>query len=156
MSTGEGPDGPLAELIERWSTAAQVYFNGDLRTYAELANHAPDFVLMPPYGGDPRPGFDLSEENVDWTARAFRGGKVDVEVFQALASGDLAVLVAVERQHGTVGDLPSQDWSLRITLVFRREGDDWQLVHRHADPLTRAIDWDLFAAIARGDHAAPG
>jgi ketosteroid isomerase-like protein len=75
-------------------------------------------------------------------------------VFQALASGDLAVLVAIERQHGTVGDLPSQDWSLRITLVFRREGADWLLVHRHADPLTRPIDPDLFAAIARGDHAA--
>jgi ketosteroid isomerase-like protein len=75
-------------------------------------------------------------------------------VFQTYASGELAVLVAVERQHGRVGELPSQDWSLRITLVFRREGDEWRLVHRHADPLTRPIDSDFFAAIARGDHAA--
>jgi len=28
-------------------------------------------------------------------------------------------------------------------------------VHRHADPLTRPIAPDLFAALARGDHAAP-
>ena len=67
---------------------------------------------------------------------------------------DLAVLVAVERQHGTVAPLPSQDWSLRITLVFRRDPVGWRLVHRHADPLTRAVDPPLFAAIARGDHAA--
>jgi ketosteroid isomerase-like protein len=84
------------------------------------------------------------------------GRAVDVEVFQAFASGDLAVLVAVERQHGPVGDLPSQDWSLRITLVFRRDDGEWRLVHRHADPLTRPIDPDLLAAIARGEHTASG
>jgi ketosteroid isomerase-like protein len=49
----------------------------------------------------------------------------------------LAVLVAVERQHGEVGELPSQEWSLRITLVFRRGAGVWRLAHRHADPLTR-------------------
>jgi len=149
-STGE----PLTELKERWSAAARAYMNGDLRTYAGLADHAADYLLMPPNGGDPRRGFDGSDNAVEWTARTFRGGQADVEVFDAYASGDLAVLVAVERQHGTVGELPIQDWSLRITLVFRREGDDWRLVHRHADPLTRPIDPELFAAIARGDHAA--
>ena len=142
------------ELIDRWSAAAQAIFDGDLRTYAGLANHASDYMLMPPNGGDPRPGFDGSDAAVEWWARTFRGGPVDVEVFQAFTSGDLAVLVAVERQRGPVGDLPSQDWSLRITLVFRRDDGEWRLVHRHADPLTRPIDPDLFAAIARGDHAA--
>jgi ketosteroid isomerase-like protein len=150
--TGE----PLTALVDRWSVAARAYMNGDLRTYAGLAHHAPDYILMPPNGGDPRRGFDGSDDAVEWTARTFRGGEADVEVFGAYASGDLAVLVAVERQHGTVGELPSQDWSLRITLVFRREGDDWRLVHRHADPLTRPVDPGLFAAIARGDHTASG
>ena len=145
---------PLTELRERWSAAARAYLNGDLRAYAELADHSADFVLTPPYGGDPRRGFDGSDAAVEWTARTFRGGEVDVEVFDAYTSGDLAVLVAVERQHGEVGGLPPQDWSLRITLVFRREDGEWKLLHRHADPLARPIDPDLFAAIARGDHAA--
>ena len=144
---------PLAELNERWATAAQAYLDGDLRRYAGLANHSTDYTLMPPNGGDPRRGFDGSDEAVEWTANTFRGGQAELEVFQTYASGDLAVLVAVERQHGTVGDLPRQEWSLRITLVFRRVGHDWQLVHRHADPLTRPITPDLFATIARGDHA---
>jgi ketosteroid isomerase-like protein len=144
----------MAALVDHWSAAAQAYLNGDLPTYARLAHHAADYVLTPPNGGDPRPGFDASNDAVDWTARTFRGGQVDLEVFQTYTSGDLAVLVAVERQHGAVGDVSDQDWSLRITLVFRRDADHWRLLHRHADPLTRPLEPGLFAAIARGDHAA--
>jgi ketosteroid isomerase-like protein len=143
----------VEELEALWATAAQAYLDGDLRRYASLAKHDDDFTLMPPYGGDARRGFDGSDEAVEWTARTFRGGTVDVEFVESYASGDLAVLVAVERQQGTVGDLPRQDWSLRVTLVLRHEGEDWRLVHRRADPLTRPIDPELFAAIARGDHS---
>ncbi|HEX4982085.1 MAG TPA: nuclear transport factor 2 family protein, partial [Ilumatobacteraceae bacterium] len=65
-------------------------------------------------------------------------------------SGDLAVLVMVERQHGKVGHLPPQDWSLRVTLAFRRERGVWRLVHRHADPLVHPITFDQLAVLARG------
>lgn len=143
----------IAVLIARWSQAAQRYIDGDLRAYAELARHAEDYTLLPPNGGAARSGFDGSDEAVAWTARTFRGGEAELEVVRAYTSGDLAVLVAVERQVGTAGGLPSQDWSLRVTLVFRREGSDWRLVHRHADPLVRPINPELFAAIARGDHS---
>ena len=136
MDTME-PREPLDDLKQLWATAAQAYLDGDLRRYAALAKHSSDYTLTPPNGGDPRRGFDGSDAAVEWTARTFRGGNAEVEVFETYASGDLAVLVAVERQHGTVGDVPSQEWSLRITLVFRREGENWRLVHRHADPLTR-------------------
>jgi len=145
----------VAGLVELWSAAARAYVNGDLPTYAGLARHGEDYTLMPPYGGEPRRGFDGSDEAAQWLARTFLGGDTDVEVFQTYASGDLAVLVAFERQQATVAPLPRQDWSLRVTLVFRREDGAWRLVHRHADPLTRPIGPALFAEIARGDHAAP-
>jgi ketosteroid isomerase-like protein len=69
---------------------------------------------------------------------------------EAASACDIAVLVAIERQHGEVGGMPDQDWSLRVTLVFRREGSDWRLVHRHADPLVHAISMEHMAALARG------
>jgi ketosteroid isomerase-like protein len=143
----------LHDLVAQWSRAAQAYLDGALRTYAGLARHAPDYTLMPPDGGETRRGFDISDAAAERLARTFRGGDVHLDVVETYASGDLAVLVAVERQHGTVGELPSQDWSLRLTLVFRLDGGHWRLVHRHADPLTRPIGPELFAAIARGDHA---
>ncbi|HKI24426.1 MAG TPA: hypothetical protein VKA24_13520, partial [Gaiellaceae bacterium] len=75
-----------------------------------------------------------------------------VEVVETYTSGNLAVLVVIERQHGTIGDLPEQDWSLRVTWVFRRTADsDWELVHRHADALVHAIDHERLGALARGE-----
>ena len=152
MTSTEISEQDITALIARWSEAAQLIMNGDLRAYAAIARHAEDFTLLPPNGGDARSGFDGSDDAVEWWARTFRGGQAELEVFKTYSSGDLAVLVAVERQVGTVGDLPPQDWSLRITLVFRREGTDWRLVHRHADPLVRPVNPELFAAIARGEH----
>jgi ketosteroid isomerase-like protein len=62
------------------------------------------------------------------------------------------VLAIIERQHGKAGDLAEQDLSLRVTLVFRRSGEsEWQLVHRHADPLVHGIDLERLAGLLRGD-----
>jgi ketosteroid isomerase-like protein len=49
-----------------------------------------------------------------------------------------------------VGGYPTQDWSLRVTLVFRREGGAWRLVHRHADALVHPITREQLATLARG------
>jgi hypothetical protein len=63
---------------------------------------------------------------------------------------EIVVLVAIERQHRNVGDLPDQDCSLRVILVFRREGGEWRLAHRHADPLVHPMNLDQVGLIARG------
>jgi ketosteroid isomerase-like protein len=43
-----------------------------------------------------------------------------------------------------------QDWSLRVTLAFRREDSRWRLVHRHADALVHPIDMEHVSLLARG------
>jgi len=143
-------DSGLAELITRMDDAAAAYIRGDLPRYVELFDHADDYTLMPPFGGDTRHGFEYTEQAVDETRHFFRSGEATLDVQQSYVSGDLAVLVAVERQHGEVGGLPDQDLSLRVTIVFRRVGDRWQIAHRHADPLVRQIPFDQFAQLARG------
>jgi hypothetical protein len=35
-----------------------------------------------------------------------------------------------------------------VTLAFRREADDWLLVHRHADPLVNPIGPQQLEALA--------
>lgn len=140
----------LAELVERMDEAAGAYIRGDHHHYFSLFDHPTDYTLMPPDGGDTREGFEYTEESVDEGARFFASGKARLELQHSYVSGNLAVLVAVERQHGEVGGLADQDWSLRVTLVFRRAGDRWEIVHRHADPLVRRVPFDHFALLARG------
>jgi len=122
-----------------------------MRRYVDLIEHGDDYTLLAPFGGEPRRGFDASEEALDATARYFRGGEAEQEVLATYASGDLVVLVVIERQHGEVGGLPDQDLSLRVTLVFRRDNGVWRQVHRHADPLVHGIDLERLAALARGE-----
>jgi ketosteroid isomerase-like protein len=145
-------DGELAQLVERTAEAASAFIRGDMGTYLRLIRHADDYTLMSPFGGEPTRGFDDSEEAVDAIARFFRNGDARLEVVETYASGDLAVLVVIERQHGEVGGLPDQDLSLRVTLVFRRTSEAvWELVHRHADALVHGIDLERVTALARGD-----
>ena len=140
----------VADLIASVVEATSAFINGDMRRYVTLIKHADDYTLMSPTGGDTIHGFEESEENLAEMARFFKSGEATLEVVQTYASGDLVVLVVVERQHGEVGDYPPQDWSLRVTLVFRREGGEWRLAHRHADALVHPITFDQLAVLARG------
>jgi ketosteroid isomerase-like protein len=149
------PDNPitdenLSELIEIVGRSASAFIRGDMETYLALIRHSDDYTLMPPTGGDVVRGFDASEGRLAEMSSFFKRGEASVEIAETYASGDLAVIVIVERQHGEVGDYPAQDWSLRVTLVFRREGAEWKLAHRHADALVHPITFDQLAELARG------
>jgi ketosteroid isomerase-like protein len=151
MGTGNVTNQELADLVGRTAEAASAFIRGNMRRYLTLIRHADDYTLMAPSGGEPRRGFDTSDQAVEALAEYFRGcGEADLQVFESYTSGDLVVLVAVERQHGEVAGLPDQDWSLRVTLVFRREGSGWRLAHRHADPLVREITMEQVASLASG------
>jgi ketosteroid isomerase-like protein len=146
----------IADLVARVADANAAFIRGEMGRYVTLIKHAADYTLMAPFGGAPTHGFDPSSERLAAMARFFTGGTAELEVVQTYASGDqgaegaMAVLVVIERQRAKVGGLPEQDWSLRVTLVFRREGAEWRQVHRHADPLVKSISLHQAAALARG------
>lgn len=142
-------EGELAALVRRATLAAKAYISGDMGTYFSLIAHAEDFTLMSPFGGEPERGFDLSPQRIASLEAFFQGGEAELEIVQTYTSGDLAVLVAIERQHGEVGGLPQQEWSLRVTWIFRRVGAGWEQVHRHADALVHPINLTQLAALAR-------
>ncbi|HEY7307493.1 MAG TPA: hypothetical protein VH601_25435 [Bryobacteraceae bacterium] len=64
---------------------------------------------MAPFGGAPTRGFDTSNEHRAAMARFFESGTLDQEVVASYASGDLIVLVTIERVRAEVGGLPEQD-----------------------------------------------
>src|SRR5215217_5928318 len=108
MTQSNVTDEDLAKLIRLTAESASAYIRGDIRRYLTLIKHADDYTLMAPFGGKPVRGFDASEEHLDALESYFRSGEAKLEVVQSYSSGDIAVLVVIERQHGEVGGLPEQ------------------------------------------------
>jgi ketosteroid isomerase-like protein len=151
MSDAIPSNNDISELIERFGRAAAAYIRGDIREYFDLIPHTSDFTLMPPYGGEPAfVGGTRTDEEIEATSRYFHSGEAKLEVVQTLACQDMVVLVAIERQHGEVGEFPDQDWSLRVTMVFVWQDGQWKMAHRHADALVRPITMDRMSELARG------
>jgi ketosteroid isomerase-like protein len=140
----------IADLVAKVEESADAIMAGDIDRYLDFIHHAEDYTLLNPAGGPARRGFDDSPESRAVMKQVFRSGSAKLELIETYASGNLVVLVAIERNHGVVGDLPEQDWSMRVTWVFRWTDSGWELAHRHADPLVRPISPEQLAALTRG------
>ena len=140
----------IAELIKGAEEKNAAFMRGQMDRWSKLARIADDFTLMQPFGGPASHGFDASPERLAQLAQYFKNGETKLEVAQTYASDAMVVLVMIERQRAEVGGLPDQDWSLRVTEVYRKEGADWRLAHRHADPLVHPIALEQAATLARG------
>jgi ketosteroid isomerase-like protein len=147
---GAGQETKVAELIRLSGEANAALMKGDIKTYTSLVQVSEDFTLMSPFGGKPSQG-TYTPEQWEKIGRFFRNGNFSQEVVRAYGSSDMAVLAIIERTNVEVGGLPAQDWALRVTLAYRRNGSGWQLVHRHADPLVHGISLQQAAAFGRGD-----
>ena len=139
-----------AELVQRSEDGNAALLRGEVDAYRALITLSDDFTLMAPFGGKPSRGPDITEEIWNNIGRFFRNGKLRQQVIQAYGSADMVVLALIEHAHAEVGGLPAQDWPLRVTLVYQRDGAEWRLAHRHADPLVAPIALERAAALARG------
>ena len=80
-------DEDVAEVTHLTAEAASALIRGDVRRYLTFIGHAGDYTLLQPFGGEPRRGFDSSDEALEATARFFHGGDAHVEVIESYASG---------------------------------------------------------------------
>lgn len=141
----------VAQLVMRSEMQARLFNRGDMQHWLDMIMLSDDFTLMQPFGGNTTHGFDSSPEYLASLSSKFRNGDATLELEASYATDDMVVLAFVERQRGEVHGMPDQDWSLRVTQVYRRDDGQWRMVHRHADPLVRRQSLAHTAAIARGD-----
>jgi len=139
------------ELLVRSAESNSALMRGDIDRYRALNPYSDDFTLMSPFGGPPTHARDLTSERWAAMGRFFRKGTFSQEVVQAYGTAEMVTLAIIEHCNVEVGDLPAQHWPLRVTLVYRRDGAAWRLVHRHADPLVVGVTHATAAALARGD-----
>ena len=127
----------LDEAIAQSHAALAAILRGDKNGYEELFSKREDVTLGNPFGPYAK-GRKAVESTLAGAAAHYRDGEVTgTELLATYASHDLACVVEVERGRAKVGGgkelLPV---AVRVTSVFRLEGDAWKLVHRHADPIT--------------------
>jgi len=127
----------LQDAIEESHAALDAILKGDKSGYQALFSEREDVTLGNPFGP-----FARGRRNVEATlagaASHYRdGGMTAADLIAAYASNDLAVVVENERGKAKVGGAEDlAPVAVRVTSVFRLEGDAWKLVHRHADPIT--------------------
>ena len=141
-------DEDLSKFVQRAEEAADAWVRGDLDRYLDLVHHARGFTLLAPDGGPASQHQDRAGELSTWTS-SFTDGEATLEHVAAHTWDDTVVLSMIERQHGRVGSQPDQDLSVRVTHVYRRDGSDWLLVHRHADPLVATLELAEVTALLR-------
>lgn len=124
------------QFLRRREAAASAYVRGDAAPLGEVTAHAGQATFFAPRGGYVNGAAEVWS-TYERDATSFEpGGESSFEILQIGASADLAFWVGFQRatahMRGQAGAVP---FNLRVTEVFRREGGEWKLVHRHADPL---------------------
>ena len=127
----------LDGAMEQSHAALDKILKGDKSGYEALFSERDDVTLGNPFGPFAR-GRKSVEATLAGVASHYRdGGMTDVDLVATYASNDLAVVVENERGKAKVGGAEVlAPVAVRVTSVFRLEGDAWKLVHRHADPIT--------------------
>jgi hypothetical protein len=126
----------FAEFMQRRAEAAAAYICGDPAPLGQLTARSGEATFYAPRGGAVAGAEDVWSTYERDVAAFAPGGENRFEILQMAASDGLAYWVGFQR--ATVymrGRADAVEFNLRVTEVFRREGDDWKLVHRHADPL---------------------
>jgi ketosteroid isomerase-like protein len=125
-------DPKLAEALERVRLALAEMGSGNAGPYIACWADSDDATLFGAWGPIDK-GFRRLAKVFRWVGTRFRSGHLVPEYSVVASSGDLAYTVGFERGEVTVDDGPPRLMTIRVTHIFRRIGDSWRLVHRHAD-----------------------
>jgi ketosteroid isomerase-like protein len=125
-------DRELSLAIKRVNEAATAMRSGNPEPYIDCWTDSPDATLFGAWGPMEH-GAKAVTDTFQWVARRFTGGHADIEQTVVAQSGDLAYTVGFERGPASVAGGPSKEMIIRVTHIYKRDGTDWKLVHRHAD-----------------------
>lgn len=145
-------DADVRDLLALLDEGRQAWIEGKLGVGDGFdVDQDEDMTIFGPFGSVLRGTAELAGRQ-DRAARLFSGGTGHSELIKTIVSGDLVVVVLIERNDAVVGGADDpQPWVLRTTQVFTRRDDAWVRLHRHADPLIEPRPPELTFAIARGE-----
>jgi len=127
----------LDEFKRQYRRSLEAFIQGDPEPQKALWSRGDDVTLANPLG-PPAKGIDRVFEAMDRAAAMVRDGTdLTFDVVSSYETEDLAFEFGLQGGAMRLGNSPDMvRASLRVTTIFRREDDEWKLLHRHADPIT--------------------
>lgn len=123
-------------FMKQRERAAEAYVCGDAGPVDQIATRESPASFFPPSGGRVTGASDVAARYSKDAASFAKGSTGKFEILHMHASDGLAYWVGL--QHAQV-NLQGKDepvpFHLRVTELYRREGNEWKMIHRHADPL---------------------
>lgn len=123
-------------FMKQREASARAYVSGDAAPLGRISTRTDPASFFGPRGGAKRGAQDVSA-TYERDVMAFEpNGETQFEILHMGASNGLAYWVGFQRARARLRDQPEPvPMNLRVTEIFRREGDSWKLIHRHADML---------------------
>jgi len=123
-------------FMQKRVAAARAYVNGDAAPLDEIVARSGAASFFPPNGGSEQGAKEVTAR-YDRDVKSFgQGGETDLEVLQSASAGDVAFWTGFQLAKVKMGGAREPvAMKLRITELFRREGAEWKMVHRHADAM---------------------
>ena len=125
-------DNSFNDAFEQVRVALAAMRAGDPQPYIDCWADTDDVTLFGAWGPIEQ-GYAQLAETVHWFGSRFKGWELVVENTVVFASGDLAYTVGFERGEVAVDGGDPRPMAIRVTHIYRRFGNAWRLVHRHAD-----------------------
>jgi len=125
--------------VEGYRQALRAYMTGDPKPALEFFSRRDDVTLANPIGPPRRGPAEVAQAAAEGAAQISEGSLRGFEEVSRYSTSDLGYVVEIERaQARLAGSGNISPIALRVTMILRREGDTWRVVHRHADPITTA------------------
>src|SRR5262245_39447269 len=125
------------QFMKQRHEVARAYVRGDAGPLGRIVTHDFSATFFGPQGGYRQDAAKVWSTYEHDAALFEPGGDSSFEILQMAASEGIAYWVGFQRATVLMhGHSESISINLRVTELFRREGEAWKLVHRHADALT--------------------
>ena len=122
----------FADMLSREHAAEAAMILGDPEPFKTLWSHGDDISLFGAFGPCKK-GWHQINKTMDWVASRYRDGTVTDEYEVVHEGADLAYTVGYEISDVALDGAPMTRQRLRVTQIYRREDNQWRLVHRHGD-----------------------
>lgn len=131
-------DKSFQKFLRRRNAASDAWVSGDFAPLSELLATKGDASFFGPMGGS-LSGAKAIFARYESDAKRFSTGSTNrIELLHAASSGDLGYAVFRQVAKAKFAGQPKKvPMTLRVTEIFRRDGGEWKLIHRHADTLAK-------------------